>query len=187
MKKYLILLLMGILPYLSLAQNKVENSYLSVTVPPGWHVQKQDMPGTKMELLNFFNDGPILYNMGIIVGIEQIQNPKAALEMQMSIQNNPLFHNATFGEIHPATFMEKNTMSVDFSNTIDGIHYNGAAYAFNENECTLLVIGCYKWGTNQTFHRYGAPSHGKNTNAALLTMKACTKNCKRIAKRPTRI
>lgn len=52
MKKYLILLLMGILPYLSLAQNKVENSYLSVTVPPGWHVQKQDMPGTKMELLN---------------------------------------------------------------------------------------------------------------------------------------
>ena len=67
MKKYLILLLMGILPYLSLAQNKVENSYLSITVPPGWHVQKQDMPGTKMELLNFFNDGPILYNMGIIV------------------------------------------------------------------------------------------------------------------------
>lgn len=62
MKKYLILLLMGILPYLSLAQNKVENSYLSVTVPPGWHVQKQDMPGTKMELLNFFNDGPILCN-----------------------------------------------------------------------------------------------------------------------------
>ena len=60
MKKYLILLLMGILPYLSLAQNKVENSYLSITVPPGWHVQKQDMPGTKMELLNFFNDGPIL-------------------------------------------------------------------------------------------------------------------------------
>lgn len=146
MKKYLILLLMGILPYLSLAQNKVENSYLSVTVPPGWHVQKQDMPGTKMELLNFFNDGPILYNMGIIVGIEQIQNPKAALEMQMSIQNNPLFHNATFGEIHPATFMGKNTMSVDFSNTIDGINYNGAAYAFNENECTLLVIGCYKVG-----------------------------------------
>ena len=37
-------------------------------------------------------------------------------------------------------------MSVDFSNTIDGIHYNGAAYAFNENECTLLVIGCYKVG-----------------------------------------
>ena len=91
MKKYLILLLMGILPYLSLAQNKVENSYLSVTVPPGWHVQKQDMPGTKMELLNFFNDGPILYNMGIIVGIEQIQNPKAALEMQMSFKTTRCF------------------------------------------------------------------------------------------------
>ena len=54
MKKYLILLLTGILPYLSFAQNKVENSYLSITVPPGWHVQKQDLPGTKMELLNFF-------------------------------------------------------------------------------------------------------------------------------------
>lgn len=187
MKKYFILLLMGILPYLSLAQNKVENSYLSITVPPGWHVQKQDMPGTKMELLNFFNDGPILYNMGIIVGIEQIQNPKAALEMQMSIQNNPLFHNATFGEIHPAAFMGKSTMSVDFSNTIDGIHYNGAAYAFNENELRFWSLAVTKWGTNQTCHRYGAPSHGKNTNAALLTMKACTKNCKRIAKRPTRI
>lgn len=187
MKKYLILLLMGILPYLSLAQNKVENSYLSITVPPGWHVQKQDMPGTKMELLNFFNDGPILYNMGIIVGIEQIQNPKAALEMQMSIQNNPLFHNATFGEIHPAAFMGKSTMSVDFSNTIDGIHYNGAAYAFNENECTLLVIGCYKVGNKSNLPQIWRSITWKNTNAALLIMKVCTKNCKRIAKRPTRI
>lgn len=187
MKKYLILLLMGILPYLSLAQNKVENSYLSVTVPPGWHVQKQDMPGTKMELLNFFNDGPILYNMGIIVGIEQIQNPKAALELQMSIQNNPLFHNATFGEIHPATFMGKNTMSVDFSNTIDGITIMVPPTRLTKMSVRFWSLAVTKWGTNQTFHRYGAPSHGKNTNAVLLTMKACTKNSKRIAKRPTRI
>ena len=167
MKKYLILLLTSILPYLSLAQNKVENSYLSITVPPGWHVQKQDMPGTKMELLNFFNDGPILYNMGIIVGIEQIQNPKAALEMQMSIQNNPLFHNATFGEIHSATFMGKNTMSVDFSNTIDGIHYNGAAYAFNENECTLLFIGCYKVGNKSNLPQIWRSITWKATNENL--------------------
>lgn len=129
------------------AQKKYENSYLSMSIPHGWEVQNMDVPGANMELLYFYNSGATVYNMGIVIGVEQLQEPDYMLQTQMELRANLIFKNATFGEIHKSSFMGKPAQSVDFSTTIDNAKFKGAAYAFNEGECSILSIGCYKVGT----------------------------------------
>lgn len=129
------------------AQKKYENSYLSMNIPNGWEVQNMDVPGANMELLYFYNSGATVYNMGMVIGVEQLQKPDYILQTQMELRANLIFKNATFGEIHKSSFMGKPAQSVDFSTTIDNVKFKGAAYAFNEGECSILSIGCYKVGT----------------------------------------
>lgn len=145
--KHLFLLLSFVFSLLNVcAQKKYENSYLSMTIPDGWEVQNMDVPGANMELLSFFNSGSQLYNIGMVMGIEQMQDPSYVLQNQMNLRSNILFKEAKFGSIHKSTFMGKPAQSVDFETTIDNVSFKGAAYAFNEGGCSLLSIGCYKVG-----------------------------------------
>lgn len=146
MKKLLTLLFAVTLFLTANAQKTVENSYLSINVPSGWECKNYDTSIPGMEMLMFYNSGGIVYNMGMVLGFEMQQDPAFVLQSRMEQKNNLIFRNAKFGSIHEASFMGKSTQSVDFDTTIDGARYKGAAYAFNEGDCSILCIGCYKVG-----------------------------------------
>lgn len=150
------------------AQKKYENSYLSMNIPVGWEVQNMDVPGANMELLYFYNSGASVYNMGMVIGVEQLQEPAYMLQTQMELRANLIFKNATFGEIHKSSFMGKTAQSVDFSTMIDDIIFKGAAYAFNEGDCSILSIGCYKVGVKsnlpQIWRSIQWKQHKRDTN-----------------------
>lgn len=141
------MLLLAVLPCLVMAQKKFENSYFTINLPNGWDCQRIDDASVHMEGVEFNNTGD-MYNIGMLLGIENVQDPKSALQNQITIkESNPLFVNATFGDVHPSVFMGKKCQSFDFDTTVDGKHFKGAAYSFNEGGCTVIVIGSYKVGT----------------------------------------
>ena len=147
MKKILFSLFLLLTGLPLFAQQKCENSYLTMNVPEGWQVMKQNLAGAGMEMITFFNSGVEVYNLGVIIGIENVQDPAFILQNQMNMKaNNPLFAEATFGPIHSAPFMGKTTKSVDFQTKVNGVPFKGAAYAFNENGCSMICIGGYKVG-----------------------------------------
>lgn len=128
------------------AQKKYENSYLIMNIPKGWEAEKMDVSGANMELLYFCNSGDYLYNLGMVIGVEQMIEPISILQTQMDLKNNLIFKNAKFGAIHKSSFMGKAAQSVDFDTMIDNEKFKGAAYAFNEGDCSIVSIGCYKVG-----------------------------------------
>ena len=168
LKKKILLFFSVLIVLNSYAQKKYENSYLSMNIPNGWEVQNMDVPGANMELLYFYNSGATVYNMGMVIGVEQLQEPDYMLQTQMELRANLIFKNATFGEIHKSSFMGKPAQSVDFSTTIDNAKFKGAAYAFNEGECSILSIGCYKVGTKsnlpQIWRSIQWKQHKRDTN-----------------------
>ena len=147
MKKTLLLWLFA-LPLLLWGQQVVENSYLKMKVPDGWQVENRELPDLKIELLSFSIEGAGIFNMGMVIGQEQMQDPTYMLQQQIELKaNNALFQYATFGDIVPSTFMGKPASMVNFTTTVAGVPANGAAYAFNEGGCSLLAVGVYKVGT----------------------------------------
>ena len=74
MKKTLLLWLFA-LPLLLWGQQVVENSYLKMKVPDGWQVENRELPDLKMELLSFSIEGAGIFNMGMVIGQEQMQDP----------------------------------------------------------------------------------------------------------------
>lgn len=128
------------------AQEVYENSYLTMSIPNGWEVQNMDVPGANMELLYFYNSGAEIYNMGMVIGIEQMQDPAYILQTQMDLRANLIFKDAKFGSIQKSSFMGKPAQRVDFDTEIGYTSFKGAAYAFNEGGCSIISIGCYKVG-----------------------------------------
>lgn len=146
MKKILVIL--GLL-YFSInlvSAQRYENSYLTMDIPNGWKVDNIENPGVHIEMLLFMNDDVDIYNIGMIIGMEQYLEPQYALQNQMSIKSNIIFENAEFETIRTSTFMGKKACTADFSTMLDGKKFKGAVYAFNMNQCTILAIGCYAEG-----------------------------------------
>lgn len=173
MKKVLISLCLLLSAISIMAQSnskKIENGYLSMNVPEGWEVDTPEIPGMGIEMLVFVNSGT-LHNMGMVIGIEQRVDPKAALEAQMESKSNVLFANASFGDIYPTTFMGKKAEAVDFSTDFMNTHLKGAAYAFKSGECSVIAIGCYKPGVKsslpQVWRSIQWKEHKKKTYASL--------------------
>lgn len=143
----LVFFLISFLPILLWSQSRIENSYAILNVPSGWEVQNMPMSGINMEMIYFYNSGDVVYNIGMIIGIEGEQDSSYMLQNQITLkESNMLFANATFGEIHPTTFMGRTCSSFDFSTSFQGETFAGAAYAFTDNGCSLLVVGAYKKG-----------------------------------------
>lgn len=140
---FLMLMVVGI--YAQERKKTFENSYLSMSIPDGWEVVNMPMQGVNMELVVFLN-GDDMRNVGMVIGLEQLVSPRAALETQMSSQSNALFAKATFGNAYSTTFMGRKAEAVDFSTTFNGVSLKGAAYAFNVGDCSLIAIGCYRPG-----------------------------------------
>ena len=64
--------------------------------------------------------------------------------------------------------MGKPCQSVDFDTQIDNAKFKGAAYAFNEGECSIISIGCYKVGVKsnlpQIWRSIQWKQHKRNPN-----------------------
>lgn len=155
---------MIVMPTLCFSQQVLENSYLSINVPDGWEAQKMDVPDATIEMVYFCNKGESLYNMGFIYGLEQEQDPSLALQTQIDNRSNLIFSEAQFDKIRPSVFMGKKAMTVDFSTSVNNEKFMGAAYAFNENQCTIIIIGCYKVGVKSNLPQIWRSIHWKKIN-----------------------
>ena len=128
------------------AQKTVENSYLSINVPQGWEVHKEDISGVDCEGVVFNNTGTHIYNIGVVYGFDYKVDPVFLIKNQLENSGNIFLIGATVGEIHPATFMGKDVYAADFQNKVKGNMYKGAIYAFNEGDATIMCFGAYTPG-----------------------------------------
>ena len=164
MKKIMILLVM-LIPALTFAQKKYENSFLTMNIPDGWMVQNMDVSAAAgMEMLLFMNEGDNIYNIGMVIGQKMVQDPKYVLQNQMEIKSNMLFQNATFDEIRPSSFMGRKAVTADFSTTFLGTYFKGATYCFNKDDCTIVIIGCYKVGVKSNLPQIWKSIQWKKVN-----------------------
>lgn len=149
MKKMFLFIVFMAIALFGYAQKKYENDYVSVIVPNGWVVQNESNIGAGSELLYFYNNefDDKVYNLGMIIGLNQLQEPTLMLENQMKLKVGPLFENATFGNIYNSTFMGKSAKASDFKTYAFGGNFKGTAYAFNEGGCSIVAVGGYKVGT----------------------------------------
>lgn len=147
MKK--IVLLFVVLSFITNAfcQKQCENSYCTLQIPKGWQVQND--PSNGSELMYFYNseNEAEVYNMGLILGFERLQDPTTALQNQMTLKATPLLKEASFGNVYNSVFMGKVSKAVDFETKIFGGVFKGTIYAFNEGGCSILTFGCYRLGT----------------------------------------
>lgn len=145
MKKALSLLIVLMSFMQAMAQQHVENKYLSMELPDGWITQKQDL--NMFDMLVFMNDGTNVYNMGMIIGLEMPTDPKSAIENQILLkESNIILKDATFGDIRKTTFMQKPAYTSDIATTFMGNSFKGAMYCFEEGGCTFVTMGFYKDG-----------------------------------------
>lgn len=187
MKQSLMLLVLSLMITMTIsAQKVVENSYFTLNVPEGWQAENVNINEANMEMVYFFNSGTELRNIGYIIGIENAQDPKMALENQLK-SNNIMLNGATFGPIHKYTFMGKNAQTVDIDNpNLFGSHFRGAIYAFNEGGCTVLIIGLYKVGVisnlPQIWRSITWKNHKKNTKKYASLREELEDYCKGMNK-----
>ncbi len=159
--KKLLFIILALYSVLANSQKKFENNYLTMNIPNGWEVQNNVVEGANMEILSFNNSGNVMYNVGIVIGIEQEQDPSYILQNQMKLRSNIFFKDAEFGTIHTSVFMGKPACSVDFKTVLDGKNFKGAAYAFNEGGCSILALGCYKVGVKSNLPQIWRSIHWK--------------------------
>lgn len=146
MKKILAITLTLLASMTVSAQKTVENSFLSINVPQGWEVHKEDISGVECEAVGFNNTGTHIYNVGVVHGFDYKMDPVYLIKNQLSSNSNIYLIDATVGEIHPATFMGKDVYAADFQNKVKGNMYKGTIYAFNEGDATIMCFGAYTPG-----------------------------------------
>lgn len=161
MKKIITFLLISFFIHVANAQ-RYENSYLTMNIPDGWKVENIENSGVQVEVLVFMNDDVDIYNLGMVIGMEQYIEPQYALQNQISIKSNLIFEKAEFEEIIPSVFMGRKAYMANFSTTLYGKKFKGAAYAFNINKCTILAIGCYEVGAKSRLPQIWKSINWKN-------------------------
>ena len=177
MKKTLTIIATLLFALSTYAQKVVENNIMSINVPDGWKVEEINAAGA--QCVTFYNTGDVVYNIGLIVGIEVFLDPQAMITAQIKDESSVVFKGATIGEFYPTTFMGKKAYSANFENTINGVFYKGAIYAFNEGEKTIGCIGAYMPG-----HKSRLPEiwrsikwkEGKMSNSAGMSLEEETRN-----------
>lgn len=187
MKQSLILFVLSLMITMTVsAQKVVENSYVKLNVPEGWQAENMNVSEANVEMVYFFNNGSDIKNAGYIIGIENAQDPKMALENQLAT-NNVILNGATHGPIHKSTFMGKSAQTVDIDNpNLFNAHFKGAIYAFDEGGCTVIIIGIYKVGVKsnlpQIWRSITWKNHKKTTKKYASLREELVDYCKGMNK-----
>lgn len=145
MKKALSLIIVLMSFMQAMAQQLVENKYLSMELPDGW--TKENMNSSMYDMLVFMNGGTNVYNIGMVIGLEMPTDPKSAIENQILLkESNVILKDATFGPIRKTVFMQKPAYTSDIATTFMNNSFKGAMYCFEEGGCTFITMGLYKEG-----------------------------------------
>ena len=149
MKKLFSVLVLCVVSLFAEAQQFMENSYLSVSLPDGWVCQNAPEE-EKAEVMTFLNSMEQPSNLGIVIGVDLKKDPVALMHEQLNNTNDFLFENAKFSEPHPSTFMGKEAYMCDFDTQLAGQKWRGSVYAFVEGETTIMVLGAYMDGKSSS-------------------------------------
>ena len=57
-----------------------ENNYLSINIPEGWEINKQDMAAIDAEIVVFVNTGEEIYNTGMVMGMDRYMDAKSVID-----------------------------------------------------------------------------------------------------------
>lgn len=124
-----------------------ENNYLSINIPEGWEINKQDMAAIDAEIVVFLNTGEEVYNIGMVMGMDRYMDAKSVIDNgQFSDIMTSMFQDVKVHESRASKFMGRQAFTKDFEAKLDGVQFKGAFYAFDLGNSSIIIIGAYKVG-----------------------------------------
>lgn len=124
-----------------------ENNYLSINIPEGWEINKQDMAAIDAEIVVFANTGEEIYNIGMIMGMDRYMDAKSAIDYnQFTDIMTSMFQDVKVDKSRASKFMEHPAYTKDFEAKLEGAPFKGALYTFDLGNSSIIVIGAYKVG-----------------------------------------
>lgn len=125
----------------------LENNYLSINIPEGWEINKQNMAAIDAEIVVFVNTGEEIYNLGMVMGMDRYMDAKLAIDhAQFSDIMTSMFQDVKIHESRASKFMGHSAYTKDFDAKLDGAPFKGALYTFDRGNSSIIVIGAYKVG-----------------------------------------
>ena len=124
-----------------------ENNYLSIDIPEGWEINKQNMAAIDAEIVVFANTGEEIYNLGMVMGMDRYMDAKSAIDhAQFSDIMTSTFQDVKIHESKASKFMGHSAYTKDFEAKLKGTPFKGALYTFDLGNSSIIVIGAYKVG-----------------------------------------
>lgn len=124
-----------------------ENNYLSINIPEGWEINKQNMAAIDAEIVVFVNTGEEIYNLGMVMGMDRYMDAKSAIDhAQFSDIMTSIFQDVKIHESKASKFMGHSAYTKDFEAKLKGNPFKGALYTFDLGNSSIIVIGAYKVG-----------------------------------------
>lgn len=124
-----------------------ENNYLSINIPEGWEINKQDMPAIDAEIVVFLNKGEEIYNLGMVVGMDKYMDAKSVIDNEQSTNAMiSMFQDVKIYESRASKFMGRPAFTKDFDAKFEGVQFKGAFYTFEMGNSSIIIIGAYKIG-----------------------------------------
>ena len=92
-----------------------ENNYLSINIPEGWEINKQNMAAIDAEIVVFVNTGEEIYNLGMVMGMDRYMDAKSAIDhAQFSDIMTSMFQDVKIQESRASKFMGHSAYTKDF-------------------------------------------------------------------------
>ena len=124
-----------------------ENNYLSINIPEGWEINKQNMAAIDAEIVVFVNTGEEVYNLGMVMGMDRYMDAKSAIDhAQFSDIMTSMFQDVKIQESRASKFMGHSAYTNAFEAKLEGAPFKGALYTFDLGNSSIIVIGAYKVG-----------------------------------------
>ena len=127
-----------------------ENNYLSINIPEGWEINKQNMAAIDAEIVVFVNTGEEIYNIGMVMGMDRYMDAKSAIDYaQFSDLMTYMFQDVKIHESRASKFMGHSAYTKDFDAKLDGAPFKGALYTFdlgNSFNSRTLCRSLLYWG-----------------------------------------
>lgn len=124
-----------------------ENNYLSINIPEGWEINKQNIAAIDAEIVIFVNTGEEIYNLGMVMGMDRYMDAKSAIDhAQFSDILTSMFQDIKIHKSRASKFMGHSAYTKDFDAKLEGAPFKGAFYTFDLGNSSIFVIGAYKVG-----------------------------------------
>lgn len=145
-KKLFLSLVLFVVSLFAYAQH-FENNYLSIDIPNGWEIDKQDVPAIDAEIVVFLNTGGDIYNVGMVMGMDKYMDAQSTIDYEPFVKTiTAMFQDVKISESRKSNFLGRSAYTKDFEALLNGNKFRGALYTIEIGYSSIIIIGAYKVG-----------------------------------------